>query len=126
MPVAQAYSMDELKEKLNECTVAYQTTNQKFEEAKENKEVKHDELADVTQKYENIAKKVDGKTQEREALMEKINIEQSERQQLQQQLSKLSKKSVQLDEDIQKCQEKLNELMKNQPKVIESLILFHS
>jgi predicted nuclease with TOPRIM domain len=121
MPAAQAYSIDELTERLNECIATYQTINRKFEDARESKEIKHQELAAATQTYENIANKMDGKTSERDALLEKINVEQSEWQQLQQQLSRLSKKSIQLDEDIQKYQEKLNILTKNQPKVIENV-----
>jgi chromosome segregation ATPase len=117
MPVPYAYSLEELKERLNECIVAYKTTSQKFEEAKENKEIKHQHLADVTQKYENITKKIEKKTQERELLTEKITDQQSERQQIQQQIPQLTKKYAQLNEDIQKCQEKLNLLTKTQPKV---------
>ncbi len=117
LPITYDYSLDELQEKLNECNVSYKTTSQKFEEAKETKEIKHQDLADITKKLENIVKKMEAKTQERDLLIEKINDEQSERQQFQQQIPKLTKKSVQLNEDIQKCQERLNELSKYQSKV---------
>jgi len=117
MPVTYDYSLDELQEKLNECNLAHTTANQKFEEAKENKEIKHQHLADVTQKHDNIVKKIESKTNEIEILNEKMNDEQSERQQVQQQISKLTKKSLQLNDDIQKYQERLNELTKNLPKV---------
>ncbi|CAF1103411.1 unnamed protein product [Rotaria sp. Silwood1] len=116
MPIACAYSFDELQEKLKECTLAYNTTIQKFEEAKENKDTKHQHLADVTQQYENIIKKIESKNEEYTTLTDKINNEQSERQQIQQQIPKLTKKCSQFNEDIEKCQEKLNELNKKKPK----------
>jgi chromosome segregation ATPase len=118
MPAVYDYSLEELQEKLRECTVAHGTVTKNFDEAKQNKEVQHQELADVSQKFENIEKKIDSKTKQCENLVEKINDQQTERQQIQQQvLPRLQKKSTQLNEDILKCQEKITELMKHQPKV---------
>ncbi|CAF4124706.1 unnamed protein product [Rotaria sp. Silwood2] len=116
MPIAYAYSLDELQDKLKECTLAYNTATKKFNDAKENKDIRHQDLADVTQKHENIVKKIESKNDEYTTLTEKINDEQSERQQIQQQMPKLTKKCSQFNEDIQKCQEKLNELTKKKPK----------
>jgi chromosome segregation ATPase len=117
MPIACDYSLEELQEQLRECTVTCNSTTRKFDEAKENKEIKHQHLADVTQKHENITKKIDLKTEECNQITEKINKQQSDRQQVQQQMPKLSKKFAQLNEDIQKYQQKFNELSKHQPKV---------
>ena len=123
MPVACPYSSDELQEKINECTRAYNVIRQQFEDAREKKELQHQDLTEVTQKYENIEKKVDHKTQERDGMIEKINHEQSEYQQLQQQqMPRLTKKYTQLNEDIRRCQEQLDDLKKNQPKVREYMI----
>ncbi|CAF2453457.1 unnamed protein product [Rotaria sp. Silwood2] len=116
MPIAYAYSLDELQDKLKEFTLAYNTATKKFNDAKENKDIRHQDLADVTQKHENIVKKIESKNDEYTTLTEKINDEQSERQQIQQQMPKLTKKCSQFNEDIQKCQEKLNELTKKKPK----------
>ncbi|CAF0962841.1 unnamed protein product [Rotaria sordida] len=116
MPIAYAYSFDELQEKLKDCNMLYTTTTQKFEETKENKDIKHQHFADVTQKYENIIKKIESKNDEYTVLTEKINNEQLERQQVQQQIPKLVKKCSQFNEDIQRCQEKLTELTKKKPK----------
>lgn len=117
MPIPCAYSLDELKEKLNENYRLHHSINQKFDEQKENKEIKHQHLADIKQKLENIVKKVESKANECEALNEKIDDEKTERQDIQQQIPKLMKKFTQLNEDILKCQERINELTKNKPKV---------
>lgn len=118
MPVTCPYSPDELKEKLNECMRTSHTVHRQFEEAREKKELQHQDLAEVIQKHENILKKIDDKTNQRDGLTEKINEEQAEQQQLQQQqMPRLTKKYTQLNEDIRRCQDQLSNLMKISPKV---------
>lgn len=118
MPDACPYSPEELKDKLDECIRTYDTVNRQFGEAREKKELQHQDLAEVIQKHENILKKIDDKTHEREGFTEKINEEQAEQQQLQQQqMPRLTKKYTQLNEDIRKCQEQLSNLIKIPLKV---------
>ncbi|CAF1454444.1 unnamed protein product [Adineta steineri] len=116
MPVTYEYSLNELKEKLNEHNQNHTMTKTKFEEVKESKEIQHQHLADATQKHDNITQKITSKTRELDALTEQINDEQSECQETQQQIPRLTKKCAQLNDDIEKCQERINELTKNLPK----------
>ncbi|UJR23176.1 hypothetical protein I4U23_026195 [Adineta vaga] len=120
LPIVYDYTLDELKEKLDECGRTYRETQKKFDEAKETKELKHQDLDEATQKYENIIKKIDSKTKEIDDINERITDQQSARQEMHQQLTRLTKKSVQLNEDIQRYEEKITNLTKNLPKKSKS------
>ena len=117
MPITYDFTTEELEEKLNECNLAYTSAKAKFDEAVKAKELKHQDLADTTQKYENIVKKVESKTKEIVDIDEKIVEEQSKYHDMNQQISRLTKKSAQLNEDIEKYEERIADLSKKLPKV---------
>ncbi|CAF1460702.1 unnamed protein product [Adineta ricciae] len=121
MPITYDFTTEELEEKMNECNLAYTSTKAKFDEAIKAKESKHQDLADITQKYENIMKKVESKTKEIVDIDERIVEEQSKYHDMNQQISRLTKKSSQLDEDIEKYEERIADLSKKLPKKSKAL-----
>jgi len=117
MPEACAYSVDELKDKLQQCQTAKTNATDEFDRVKNEKENKHQLLAGIVEQLENVEKKINEKTRQREIVTEKIHELTLDKQEIQQQAPRLTKKYDQLNEDIQRCQQRYEKLTKNQSKV---------
>ncbi|CAF1259296.1 unnamed protein product [Rotaria sordida] len=116
MPIVLDCSLVDLQEKAKNYLSIYTDTIQKYDETKEKKDENLRQLANITENYENIIKKIDFKTHQYDLLIEKINNEQSNHYDIQQQIKKLKQKSIQINKNLSKYKKKFNQLTKKQSK----------
>ncbi|CAF2313373.1 unnamed protein product [Rotaria sp. Silwood2] len=116
MPIILDCSLADLQEKAKTYQATHTETIRKYDEAKEENDENLRLLADITENYQDIVKKIDFKTHQYDHLIEKMNNEQSNRYVIQEEIKKLKRKSIQINEKISKYKKKLNQLTKKQSK----------